>query len=370
MPRGRSFLLLGIALGLGLGGCGDKAVEVSLQLPSASVAAPYDTSCVSAVEIYVDGTRYPTDDTDFLRDCIDLAKPGATFSAIADQIRGKFDTKLPQSGLGGIELFAYNGTCGAARHRDYDLIFYGSARYTGGDELALPLTPNINCTPIDVAVRPVDLLKYVKTQNCAMAAWSTGKVALSTLSPLPFTTETYWWGGQAAAPATGGLVSLRGPAKDVGPNSCLAIGLYTTDWNEITCTPAADQRMCATGAEVEAPMIDEDVGYRTGDPGIINQFGGLAVGAVMGPGPIQGATVTLDPEFTDRAKVVYFDMPAGVENGTGVLTPRAEQATGPSGLFGVYTMSVVRITVTAGGKTVKRTLGANEDSLTALFIKL
>ena len=58
---------------LALGGCwGEKAIEVSLQVPSAAVAAPYDTSCVSAVEIYVDGANYPNDDADFLRDCIDL----------------------------------------------------------------------------------------------------------------------------------------------------------------------------------------------------------------------------------------------------------------------------------------------------------
>jgi hypothetical protein len=190
------------------------------------------------------------------------------------------------------------------------------------------------------------------------------------LSPLPFTDETYWWGGQSAALATTGLVNLRGTAKDPGPNSCLSIGLYTDDWNEVTCTPPADQRMCATGGEVEAPMINEDVGYGTGDPAITNEFGGLVFGAVMGPGPIAGATVTIDPDYADRGKVVYFDMPTGVENGTGTLIPRAEQATGPSGLFGIYTMSVVRITVTAGGKTAKRSLGGNEDSLTALFIKL
>jgi hypothetical protein len=356
---------------LALGGCwGEQAVDVNLVLPSAAVSATYDTSCVTAVEIYVDGKNYPTDDADFLRDCIDLDKPGATFQDIKNQIHGQFDTKIPTSGLGGIELFAYNGTCGAARHRDYDLLFYASASYTGGDELTLPITPNINCTPLDVTVRPVDILKYVKTQNCAMSTWTLGKLALSTLSPLPFTDETYWWGGQSSAPATGGLVNLRGTARDVGPNSCLAIGLYTDDWNEVTCTPPADQRMCATGAEVEAPMINDIVGYNTGDPSIINKYGGLVVGAVVGPTPVAGATVTIDPDYADRGKVVYFDMPPGVENGTGVLVPRAEQMTGPSGLFGIYTMSIVRFTVTAGGKTAKRTVGGNEDSLTALFIKL
>lgn len=356
---------------LALGGCwGEKSIDVSLQVPTSAIAQTYDTSCVTAVEIYVDGKNYPTDDADFLRDCIDLTKPGATFQAVKDEIAGKFETKIPSSGLGGIELFAYNGTCGAARHRDYDLIFYASAKYFGGDELNLPITPNINCTPMDVTVRPIDILKYVKSQSCAMSVWTTGKVALSTLSPLPFTDETYWWGGQSAAQPVTGVATLRGTAKDVGPNSCLAIGLYTNDWNEVTCTPPADQRVCATGPEVEAPMIDEDVGFDTGDPGMINEYGGLVIGAIVGPGPLAGATVTIDSEYADRGKVVYFDMPPGVENGTGVLVPRTEQATGASGLFGIYTMSVVRITVSAGGKTTKRTLGGNEDSLTALFIKL
>ncbi|MBL0212741.1 MAG: hypothetical protein IPQ07_02540 [Myxococcales bacterium] len=354
-----------------LGAClGDAAVEVSLVVPNAQTSALYDTSCVTAVEVYVDGANYPTDVNDYLRDCIDLTKPGATFQAVKDQIRGKFDTAIPTSGMSGMELYAYNGTCDAARHRDYDLIFYASAPYIGGDTLSVPITPNISCVAQDAVIRPVDFLKYVKTQNCAMSTWTEGKLALATLSPLPFTDETYWWGGQAAGSAAGGLVALRGPYQNIGPKSCLAVGLYTDDWNEVTCIPSFDQRVCGTGAELEAPMINLNVAYASADPAKTNKYGALVVGAVLGPGPLAGATVTIDAADADKGEVVYLDMPPGVENGTGALTRSAGTATGPSGLFGIYTMAMVHVTITAGGKTVKRMIAGNEDAATAVFVKL
>ena len=360
------------ALGPCLAGClGDKAVDVSLELPTSQVSALYDTSCVSAVEIYVNGGNYPTDPDDYLRSCVDLDRSGATFADVKAQIHGKFDTKIPASGLSGVELYAFDGSCTASRTRDYDLLFFGSAAYIGGDTLPIQITPNATCTPSNIVIQPVDVLKYVKTGVCASSTWTTGKLALSTLSPLPFTNgETYWWGGQAAGFATTGSVAVQGIAQNIGPKSCLAIGLYTDDWYEVTCTPPPDQRVCATGTDVEAPMINLDVAFASIDSTKINRFGAMLVGAVVGPGPLANATVTIDPEDADKGEVVYFDMPAGVEDGIGALTPHAGTTTGPSGLFGIYTEALIHITVTAGGKTVQRTIAGNEDEATAVIVKL
>lgn len=351
-----------------LAGCGDKAVEVSLQVPSAQVSALYDTSCVTAVEIYVDGGNYPTDEDDYLRDCVDVTTPGATFQAVKDRIHNKFDTKIPASGMSGIELFAYNGACTAAREEDYDLIFYASAPYLGDDSMTLQITPNVSCTPKQYTMRPIDLLAYVKTASCATSAWTTGKIALSTLSPLPFTDSTFWWGGQAAGTVgANGTVQVTGLADNIGPKSCLATGLYTDDWYEVTCLSPPDQRVCATGGEIEAPMIDIATGYQSQDMTKINRFGGMVVGAVVGPGPLSGATVTIDDADADKGEVVYFDAPA---TDGAPMTPHAGNSTGTSGLFGIYTMSVLHVTITWQGKTLKRTLAGNDEDLSAVFVKM
>jgi len=51
-------------------------------------------------------------------------------------------------------------------------------------------------------------------------------------------------------------------------------------------------------------------------------------------------------------------MPPGVENGTGILNELAgATGTNATGLFGIYTQSLVHVTITANGQTVKRVLG-------------
>jgi hypothetical protein len=354
-----------------LAGCwGDKAVEVSLLLPTAATAAMYDTSCVTAIEIFANGGNYPTDRADYLRDCIDITSPAATYAELREQIRGKFDMKLPGSGLSSIELYGYNGTCTAASAVDYDLLMYGSVAYTGQDSISLPITPNLSCAQNNYTIRPIDFLKYVKTQNCAMSAWTEGKIGLSTLSPIPFTGETFWWGGQASAPATTGLVSLRGLAEGIGPKSCLAASLYTDDWYQVTCMPPADQRVCASGPELEAVMISLAVGFDSWESTKINRWGSVVYGAVMGPGPIANATIEIDEADKDKGEVVFYDMPPGVENGAGTLMPRTGTTTSASGLFGIYTQSMLRVTITANGKSVKRLIAADDENLSAVIVKL
>ena len=353
-----------------LAACGDKAVDVSLRMPSAATQAMYDTSCVTAVEIYVNGGNYPDDDGDYLRDCIDVTTPAMTFSELRERIRGKFDMKIPASGLSGIELYAYNGSCTAANPRDYDLVAYGSAPYLGEDSIAVPVTPNLSCKQGDYQLRTVDILKYAKTGMCAQSVWTQGKIGLSTMSPLPFTETAYWWGGQSSGMATTGVASVRGLALGIGANSCLAASLYTTQYDEVTCMAPADQRVCATGGELEAPMIDVNVGYSSADATKINRWGAVVYGVVVGPAAIANATVTIDEADKDKGEVVYLDMPPGVENGTGTLASRPGTSTGPSGLFAVYTQSLVHITISGNGKTVTRTVGTEEDYISAVLVKL
>ena len=357
-------------LALLVGGCGDKAVDVSLQMPSAATQAMYDTSCVTAVEIYVDGGNYPNDNADYIRTCIDVTSPAMTFAQLRERIRGKFEMKIPASGLSGIELYAYNGSCTAANPRDYDLIAYGSAAYVGDDTVTVPVVPNLSCAQGDYAVRSIDLLKYAKTGACAQSAWTQGKVGLSTVISEPFTQAAYWWGGQSSGMATSGLVNIHGLATGIGVKSCLAASLFTTQYDEVTCMAPADQRVCATGGELEAPMIDVNVGYMSADTNKTNRWGAVVYGAVVGPGPIANATVTIDDADKDKGEVVFLDLPPGVENGTGTLTARTGTSTGPNGLFAVYTQSLVHITVTGNGKTVSRLVGTEGNYISAVFIKL
>jgi len=359
-------------IGLLLCACGDKAIEMTLQPPPSSVQAEFSTSCVAAVEIFVDGANYIQDGGDYVRDCIDLPANAKrdTYTDLRNRVAGQFDVGLPPSGLLGVEVFGYSGPCDATQIRDYDLIFYSSAEYTGNDVITLPMTPNLSCVQQDATIRPVDVLKLVATKDCSLAGWTEGKLGLTTLSPVPFFDQTYWWGGQSAGPIVNGVVTLHGPAK-VGPDTCLAIGLYTDAWRGATCAPPTDQQVCAR-TEIEAPMIDLNVAAASRDAAKYSQYGAMVIGAVYGVAPagaIAGATVTIDPEDQQLGEVVYLDMPAGTENGVGGLTAVPRTSTGPSGLFAVYTQSFVHLSITANGKTVKRVIGGANAVETAVLVK-
>lgn len=339
-------------------------------LPSSNVAAQYDTSCVKAVQLYLNGTTYPDNVDDYELDCQDVEMPAGTFAGVHDEIAGKFALNFPASGLSGVEVYAYSGPCDAPSPQEFDLVFYGSSPYIGQDPVEVAITPNLSCTPNTVTVRPIDILKLSATKQCAQAAWTTGKLGLSTLSPLPFTDESYWWGGLSSTAIVGGTATITAPTT-VAPKTCLAVALYTNDWAEVTCVPPQDQRACAGGSELEAPMINVDVGDMSINPNHFTQYGGVIYGVVYGAQPIAGAKVELDPADADIGKVVYLDMPAGVENGMGALTEvNGATGTNTTGLFAIYTQSLVHVTVTANGQSVKRVVGANEDEISAVVVKL
>lgn len=350
-------------------GCSDPTIELEVTMPSASLGQQYSPSCVAAVEVWINGTEYPTNEDDSKRGCVPLAgKPTATWEEVHASMKGAFTAEVPDSGLGGVEVYGYAGTCDAGARYDHDLVFYSHVDYTGGDTLKIPIMPNLSCSEGDVRVRPIDVLKLVKTGQCAMAAWIRGKMALTTLSPYPATGSLEWWGGQnGATVAADGTAAFRGLTK-VGPESCLALSNYTGTWESISCAGPPEQRACAAGAEIEAPMIALDVARNTQDLPKITKWGSLVIGAAWGTAPLTGATVTLDAADAQKGEIVYFDMPAGVENGTGSLTLHAGASTGPSGLFGVYTRSIVKINITHNGRTASRVIGGytNEFSQVAL----
>jgi hypothetical protein len=352
-----------------LAGCGDKAIEVTVQVPSAAVSAQYDTSCVRAVQINLHGTTFEDNVEDQLTRCVDIDPPAATFAEIRDRLEGQVEITMPATGLSGIAMYGYSGACESPGFQyDFDLTFFAGTPYIGGDQMTLSMTPNLSCAAEDVTFKPVDVLKLVKG-GCAMATWPDGdKISLSTLTTDPFFDYTQWWGGKRS-PITGGVATVRGGTK-VGPKTCLAVGLFDEVQYHVTCVPPADQRICATGSQLEAPLVNFAVWDRTIDDALYNDYGSLLIGAVYGTGPVAGAQVTIDPADQDRAAVVYFDMPAGVETGTGQLTVRPGTTTGPSGLFGIYTESMIKISVTANGKTVQRTVAGNLEGESTVLVKM
>jgi len=350
-----------LPLMLAAAGCfSEKAIDLQLEPPPSSIASQYSPSCVASVEVWLNGATYPTNEDDASRGCVPLAnKNTMTWDAILDAVRGQYEADMPDSGFGGVEVYGYAGPCEAGALNDYDLIFYSHVEYEGGDTVKVPITPNLSCEQADIKVRPIDLLKLIKTGQCAQATYAVGKMALTTLSPYPWTNALTWWGGQNGANiAADGTATFRGLTK-TGPDTCLALSNFTSVWESVSCAGPPEQRACATGAEIETPVINFNVATATQELPKITKWGSLVVGAAWGTAPLAGATVTIDP--ASAGEVVYYDMPAGVENGVGGLTVRGGTATGPSGLFGIYTRELVKITISHNGRTATRMVGGYDS---------
>jgi hypothetical protein len=354
-----------------LAGCfDDKAIDLQLQAPAPAIASQFSPACVASVEVWINGSTYPTNEEDSARGCVSLTgKTTATWNDVLASIRGSFEADMPDSGLGGVEIYGFAGPCEAGAFNDYDLIFYSHTTYEGGDSLGIPITPNLSCDATDVKIRPIDLLQLIKTGQCTQAAWMRGKMAVTTLSPYPWTDTLDWWGGQNGANiAADGVATFRGLTK-TGPETCLALSNYTGTWESISCVGPYEQRVCATGTEYESPMVDPMVAAASQELPKVTKWGSLVIGAAWGAGPLAGATVTIDPPTA--GEVVYFDMPPGVETGVGGLTPRGGTVTGVSGLFGIYTDDMVKITVTQNGRSVSRMVGGFDSEFSQVaLIKL
>ncbi len=349
-------------LPLMLAGCfSEKAIDLQLEPPPAAIASQFSPSCAGAFEVWLNGADYPTNEEDSTRGCVPLAgKSIATWDELIAAVRDQYEADMPDSGFGGVEVYGFAGPCEAGAFHDYDLIFYSHVQYDGGETVKVPLIPNLGCDSVDVKIRPIDLLQLIKTGQCAQAGYTLGKMALTTLSPYPWTDSLGWWGGQNGANITGGVATFRG-LTNTGPNTCLALSNFPGGGlsDSVSCVGPYEQRACATGTEYEAAIVNSNVATATQDLPRVTKWGSLVIGAAWGTAPLVGATVTIDPPTA--GEVVYFDMPPGVETGVGGLTVRAGTATGASGLFGIYTREMVKITISHNGKTATRMVGGYDS---------
>ncbi|HEY5938798.1 MAG TPA: hypothetical protein VIU61_29300 [Kofleriaceae bacterium] len=351
-----------------LAGCGEKVVEMTLKLPSSDIVSAHDTSCVTAIEVWANGATYPTDSNDSKRDCIEPTA-AANYGDIRDEMRGKFELSIPDSGLGGIEIYGYTAPCQVPDTDPNDpikweLIFYASADYDGSDSIVLPITPNLSCARRPVTTKPLDILKLAAggATACTVAELpdAMGGVSFGTMSPRPFTTNLDWWGGLTGAPLTNHVATFDAYMQP-GADNCVAAFAGNAQLVTMACL-ANGRNACAPAGTIEVPVINGTVSFASLDTTKTQKYRGAVFGlAWTAAAPAANVTVTVDDPDKENAEVVYMDMPAGVENGTGKLTPLAQQSTNAKGLFMVYTNGFVTITVSNGATSRKVRVGGVAD---------
>jgi hypothetical protein len=247
--------------------CSDPALEMALVLPDND--QDWDTSCVQTIEVYTAGANYPDQANDYVGQTLDISDNRAeTYEDIRQAVRGKFDVAIPDSGLSAVEMYGWNGLSGFFNAGTFpELVFYSRVPYTGQDLIAIDLVPNLDCRTTNVTVRPIDLVKLLTTKSCAMAAVidPDSFVSLGTMSPGLYKDYLFGWGGLHGAPLTNGVATFQA-STTVGPQSCLAIYADTATLTTGQCTTTT--KACATGAELEAVMIDYDLAVNSLDTGI------------------------------------------------------------------------------------------------------
>jgi hypothetical protein len=355
-----------------LAACTDPVVEMQLILPKN--ASSFDTSCITAVEVRVTGNNFLQDPDDYERSCIELAG-GNSYEAIREAIRGKFDVSVPDSGITGIEIYGWSGPnpCKTAAENDPfyspDLLFMGRGAYFGEDLVDVTIIPNLSCTKSQINARVVDMFALASGATCQQAAnVGAAGVGVGTMVPRLYGRGSRLFGNLQGANVVGNLASFMGPTT-VGPKACLA--LDTGDealGGAIECVIGGPS-VCAGAGETEVASVPYAITANTAnyDATLMAKYPGLVYGSVWSSGttkaPVAGATVTVDAA---HGKVVYLDPP----NAAGVIVPRADQsATGPSGLFALYTDTLVSTKIAANGVTRTVVLGAiNESPAGALVV--
>jgi hypothetical protein len=348
-----------------VGACADPVVDMELVLPQQSM----NTSCVTAVEVHANGATYPQVKEDRVVSCIDI-KPGATYAAVRDSIRGKFSLGVPDTGLASLEIFGWAGVAACKDDMDPfvtpDLMFFGSAEYIGQDTIQLPITPNLDCARSPVKVRLVDMFALIGGATCATASTFADGAAgagLGTLVPKAYGKGVELFGNIDGANTLASLVSFEGYTK-TGNKSCLAIDGGSADGGSTGCVIGGSS-VCAGVGEIEHVLLSNAVLANDAnfDNAIAAKFPGIVIGSIWNAGktPIAGATVDVP---SSHAKVVYVDI-----NGT-TLTVRNQASTGPSGLFMLYADTLVNAKVTANGATRTVTLGATDELVAGAMIAM
>ena len=344
--------------------CADPVVDMQLVLPKN--ADNFDTKCITAVEVRVTGGNFLQDDKDYRRSCIEL-QGGASYTAIRDAIRGKFEVAIPDTGITGIDIYGWSGVS-ACKYDDNpfvspDLLFFGRGDYFGQDRVDIPVVPNVSCATNEVKARMVDMFALVGGATCQVAGTTMGSasIGIGTLVPRLYGKGTRLFGNIAGADMVGNLSTFTGPTV-TGPRSCLALdGGDQLASASISCA-IGGATVCAGPGEMELASVPYAITANAAnvDATLMTKFPGLIYGSVWSNGAtkstLAGATVTVD---SAHGKVIYVDPP----NPQGVLAPRADQTvTGPSGLFVLYADTLVSAKITGGGFTRTVTLGAMDES--------
>ena len=362
-----------ILLALGASACAEPVIELSLTLPAMTAGGGFNTSCVTAIDMVTIGENYPATQNDYVKSCIDITSSPATFDDVKRAMRGKFDVTIPPSGLSGVELFGRRGSCKVSDDGlpPGDLVFYAGSRYVGGDSISLPMIAGASCDQVPVTLRPVDIVKLTTGTtrgDCAAAKAIDGAEAGATLGTLTSTIGNgiEFYSGFAGAPLAGGVAAISMGSTTVGPKACL--GVYSGDATagSLSCVTPGAPTACATGNELETAILDVDLAFNSLDQARLTRFPSIVWGAIVSgtKQPIAGATVEIDPKV---GEVVYVE-PSGT--GPSMRLAAAGNATGPSGLFVVYTNTLAPIKATSGALTRTLTVGAVDDFPAATLIVL
>jgi hypothetical protein len=342
--------------------CAEPAVEMRLVLPANGDV--FDTSCLTSIEVYVNGRNYLEDDDDDRSSCRDLDGDVSSYQAIVETIRGKFEVPIPDSGLLGIEVYGYSTGCNVDGG---DVLFVGRGDYNGHDRIDIPLMPNVSCARNEVKIRSFDMFALIGGATCDAAGTYQDGVSASvgTIFPWPYERGTTFASTVLRAPATGNLATLTGMTK-TGPVSCLAIDAGTEDDHSTSCA-VGGAAVCAAAGEIEHATLPSLVvdNLQNYDAMIMAQFPNIILGSVWSSGatkaPIAGATIDVDPE---HGKVVYVDVPTA----NGLLPVRTARSTGASGLFTIYADAVLNAKVTANGQTRTVRIAGSDEGLAAAMI--
>jgi len=353
-------------------GCVQPAI-IDLELAAPSDLQG-DVSCVTAIELRAIGTSYPRDHSDFTRQCVPLVQSPASYEAIHEAIRGRFDIAVPESGLAGVSLLGLAGTDACTPSELFystpNLVFSASAAYAGDATLTLAAEPNLDCKQSSATFRVVDMMALAASQSSAgcPAAMTLGDgdfTGLGTLVPDWFDDGLVFFGNDRSWPAANDMTQGTGMVTllQSAPRSCLAaIGVSNNGLPEIGsgigCIIGGPS-VCAGSGELEIASIRDTVRQHA-DLALASRFPTITYGSVWSGAaprlPIAGAEVTIDPR---RGTVVYIDPPAA----DGSFSARRDQrGTGPSGLFVVYADTIVRATIRALGTTRTVTLGGSNET--------
>jgi hypothetical protein len=343
--------------------CNDGAIDVSLVPPEE--AATFDMSCVKVVDVLALGPNdtMPLDigaRTGNSVECIDLGRTVTTFAQLQAALAGKFQAPIPAGGLAAIEIRGRAGTC-ADKPAQYEAIFYGGAVDTGNADLAIPLVRSISCNAgTQYSIKPVNMYDLFNTKMCTDyvdpgSQASSADFRPTLISRQPVTFES----GQSSQPMSSATVQISTFNPTLN-KTCAAIALQNATGSiagQACISNAGGDTACGT-SDVELAVLPTDYARNSRDASIKNyaawSFIGVWTKTGGMPGPVSGATVTLDEK--DDAKIVYGDL------GTTAFVPSAgATATTASGMIMIYTNTLVTATITAPGKGVTK-LHVNADA--------